>query len=192
MNDQTKAISEDDKKKIIDAYKIMLLYQFGGMFVLVLLLATLMFLAYFVHEKWQPTILMLAALTGMLGAFFSALARLRGADELALGTITPVMKDLPKLYLAVHSMIPPLVGGVAALVLYVAFVGDLLAGQLFPEMHCKKDGVCNQLIGVIDNFGPKEAKDYGKMLVWSFIAGFSERFVPDTLQTLAAKSRDGE
>ena len=37
---------------------------------------------------------------------------------------------------------------------------------------------------VADEWHPAEASDYVKTLVWSFIAGFAERLVPDTLQGL--------
>ena len=40
-------------------------------------------------------------------------------------------------------------------------------------------------------YWPSSPEDYGKALVWSFIAGFSERLVPDVLQRVAAKDRLG-
>lgn len=36
---------------------------------------------------------------------------------------------------------------------------------------------------------PASIPDFGKLLVWAFIAGFAERFVPDTLQRLIGKSQ---
>ncbi len=40
----------------------------------------------------------------------------------------------------------------------------------------------------LDNTEPASIPDFGKLLVWAFIAGFAERFVPDTLQRVIGKA----
>lgn len=177
--------------EMLNAYKLLLKFQFGGAMVLVGVLAVGLLFSYVIHEKWQTPILVLVTLSGVLGSYFSALTRLHGAGNLSADLITPVMQRLGGYYLFMYSLVPPIVGGVAAVVLYVAFMGDFLgSGGLFPVMECKGQGKgCKQLVEVLNDFGPQAAKDYGKVLVWSFIAGFSERFVPDTLQSLVAKSQ---
>jgi len=60
-------------------------------------------------------------------------------------------------------------------------------GGIIPTMGCMDGEKCDSLVGVLRNFGPKEAQDYGKVFVWAFAAGFSERLVPNTLQSLVAK-----
>jgi len=65
-------------------------------------------------------------------------------------------------------------------------VGLLGDGGIFPLMVCKTPP-CDSVLTMLRDFGPKEAPDYGKALVWAFAAGFSERLVPDSMQTLIAK-----
>jgi len=184
------AASAEPTKDVLAAYKLMLTYQFTGALILVGILAAGLLFSYFI-KQWQPPILVLVTLSGMLGAFFSALTRLYNVDGLSMALITPTVQRLEARYLLMYSLVPPIVGAVAAVVLYIVFVGDILgSGGLFPVMECKGSGkTCTQLAEVLEDFGPKAAKDYGKVLIWAFIAGFSERFVPDTLQALVAKSQ---
>ena len=69
-------------------------------------------------------------LTGALGAFFSALTRLYSFDALPR-----VLKDpkvpLPGLQLLMYSLIPAVIGAIAALVLYLTFAGNLISGHFF-------------------------------------------------------------
>lgn len=180
--------------QLLGAYKKMLTYQFSGTVVLVAVLAVGLLGSYIVVKTWQPPILVLVTLAGMLGAFFSALTRLYQVDQLPVALISPTVSQLSGGYLFMYSFVPPMVGAIAAVALYIGFVSALVAGGLFPEMACKGAGAtCDDLYGVLTSFGPKAAPDYGKVLIWSFIAGFSERMVPDMLQSLVAKTqkRDG-
>jgi hypothetical protein len=132
-------------------------------------------------------------LTGALGAFFSALTRLYSFNELPRVLIDSDFK-LPRLQLFMYSLIPPIVGAIAALVLYMAFAANLITGDLFPHFACNEpSGTPSSLPADCSKFGsllssvddPTKAADFAKVLVWSFIAGFAERLVPSTLDALS-------
>jgi hypothetical protein len=180
--------------ELLAAYKKMLTYQFSGTVVLVAILAVGLLGSYVFVKTWQPPILVLVTLSGMLGAFFSALTRLYQVDQVSVALISPTVSQLSGWHLFMYSFVPPMVGAIASVALYIGFVSALVAGGLFPEMACKGAGPCDDLYGVLTSYGPKAAPDYGKVLIWSFIAGFSERMVPDMLQSLVAKSQkqDGQ
>ena len=175
--------------ELLGAYKRMLTYQFRGTVVLVALLAAGLLGSYAI-ARWQPPVLILVTLAGMLGAFFSALTRLYNVDQLSLALISPTVSRLNGWHLLMYSFVPPVVGAIASVVLYIGFVSGLVDGGVFPKMSCKGDGkTCTQLVEVLNDYGPAGANDYGKVLIWAFIAGFSERFVPDMLQSLVMRSR---
>jgi hypothetical protein len=71
-------------------------------------------------------------------------------------------------------------GAVFAGVLYMLFAAGLVQGKLFPTIPG---------LGV----STKDfTEDFAKLLIWCFIAGFAERFVPDTLDHLVARSSKGQ
>jgi hypothetical protein len=45
------------------------------------------------------------------------------------------------------------------------------------------------LISFLTNTIPETNSDYAKLLIWSFIVGFAERFVPDTLSQFVKRSQ---
>ena len=183
------AVTATIAPELIGAYKRMLTYQFSGAVLLVALLAAGLLGSYAI-ATFEPPVLTLVALAGMLGAFFSALTRLYNVDAAAIAIMSPVVVQLRGWHLFMYALVPPMVGVIAAVVLYVGFVSGLVDGGLFPKMSCKgKDKTCVDLLEVIRNYGPTAATDYGKALIWSFVAGFSERFVPDVLQSLVARSQ---
>ena len=128
----------------------------------------------------------------MLGALFSALMRLYRVDQASLALITPTVQELGGGYLAMYSFVPPLVGAIAAVVLYLIFVAGLMSGSLFPAISCVAGKTCSNVTELMQNYWPTGPQDYGKALVWAFIAGFSERLVPDLLQGLVTKEQSGD
>ncbi len=188
------AISPEIRSKLLEAYKRMLAYQFGGTLVLVAILAIGLLGSYFIASAWNPPVLVVVTLSGMLGAFFSALTRLYNVDQLPLALISDTVMELKGLHLVIYSLVPPVVGAIASVVIYVGFVSGLIDGGVFPKMVCKTGtDKCTSFVEVLNDYGPKEAADYGKALIWAFIAGFSERLVPDMLQSIVARSqKDGK
>src|SRR5260370_41292682 len=108
-------------------------------------------------------------IVGVIGGFVGLQRRLKKMSE----------DDLTLLANSwVYICLAPLVGGILAVVTYMLFVSGLLAGDLFP--HFEPDVVSNAaknpaLEAIFAIHG--NASDYGKMIFWCFIAGFSERFV---------------
>ena len=137
----------------------------------------------------RVTALMVVAAGGALGGFVSALRRLYAFQRVFPQNFFRTMRRI-NLYLIVYSMIPSLVGAIGAVVLYMIFASGLVKGDLFPAFEMapldqKRDAFQN----FIANWQPAGPIDYAKALVWSFIAGFSERFVPDLLDRFASSQR---
>jgi hypothetical protein len=180
----------DLKQKLLAAYKRMLAYQFCGAIILVAIPAAVLVFSY-VSAKgnaWQPPIMMVVALAGILGAFFSALTRLHRVDQLPLALMSDTVLGLNGLHLVVYSVVPPVVGALAAVVVYIGFISGVIDSGVFPKLVCKAaTKTCNDLLQVLNDYGPEKAADYGKALIWSFFAGFSERLVPDMLQAVLAR-----
>jgi len=76
---------------------------------------------------------------------------------------------------------------VFAFLLYFMFIGGLISGDMFPKFKntlfgSGGDYVSMQLFST--EVKPESYKDVAKLLVWSFIAGYSERFVPNVVARL--------
>ncbi len=69
-------------------------------------------------------------------------------------------------------------GALFALLLTAMFVGGLVQGALFPDFHGSYSW--REL-----NF---RIPDWGKLMVWSFLAGFSERLLPQMLDKLTDRA----
>lgn len=127
---------------------------------------------------------------GALAGFISALRRVYQFDEaLPIDKIAGLLKD-DRWYVPMYCFTPALVGAVGAGVLYLVFAGQLLSGSLFPEFRwgpCHAKG-CSSFYEFVENWQAAEGFDYAKLLVWGFIAGFSERFVPDILTRLTGEA----
>ena len=115
----------------------------------------------------------LVMLIGLCGAYFSRLTTLNSNVDIDYDT-------LMSSYRFRSLVLRGGVGMLAAVVVYYLIYSGLIAGDLFPESLRTSD--------IVSMFGGSEplvpAKDTAKLMVWCFVAGFSERFVTGTLERL--------
>lgn len=76
---------------------------------------------------------------------------------------------------------------VFATVLYFVFVGEFLYVDIFPHFVQSE----NKVTTVLDFFvtvDPESYQDVAKIVVWSFVAGFCERFVPNLVAGFVSRA----
>jgi hypothetical protein len=122
---------------------------------------------------------------GAGGAFVSSLRRLYGFEDIfPRRSYIRLFRKLD-FYVIAYSLVPVLVGIIGAVMLYLLFAGGLLKGDLFPDFICAPNQSCEDFHGFVANWVPKDAAANAKAIVWGFVAGFSERFVPNILNHFA-------
>lgn len=117
-------------------------------------------------------IVFVVAFAGIVGGAISLQRRIQSipTEGDPLPSIFEIKNGTFGLYFA------PFSGAIFALVLYLLFAGGLIQGDLFPKVRLGE--------GIADSI------EYAKLIVWSFIAGFAERLVPDALDRLVQRSQN--
>ena len=122
--------------------------------------------------------LALVVLPGIIGGLISTVRRIQtvpldGNADLALTQLDEGNASV---------ILSPFLGGVFAFVLFCLMAGGFLNGNLFPTLGF--ENFWGDLSDKIDS------GEIPKLIIWSFIAGFFERFVPDRLEQLAQGASD--
>lgn len=86
----------------------------------------------------------------------------------------------------------PLTGAVFAMVLMLLFISGILQGKIFPAFSplSTNSGQNPMSYWAFTQLLPKTSADYALLFLWSFIAGFAERFVPDALDRIISRAED--
>jgi hypothetical protein len=141
--------------------------------------------------------LMMVVAFGILGAFFSRVL----SFQAKLATMS--FEDVVNLYQWRMLVLRLLYGMIGAVMFYYVLRGGLVGGTAFPDLS--KLAVGEQTLWKADASGGATPTADGKLqltsltilaptvelaklLIWSFLAGFSERLVPDTLARTEAQA----
>jgi hypothetical protein len=83
-------------------------------------------------------------------------------------------------------------GSIFAVMAYCLFMSGAVGGSFFPVFgEANHSGSqAGSLYDFLTKVDPETTKDYGKLFVWSFVAGFAERLIPDTLNRLIEMNAD--
>jgi len=130
-----------------------------------------------------------AAIAGAAGSFISVVLRIQGVrDNTQLAQNIFAFK-----YSKTTVQVAPLTGMLFAILLCFIIFGGLIGGSMFPTIHTIPDK--NKVLTIDPDAFSRVLNNVGelsKLLVWSFIAGFSERLIPDMVDRLADKARDAD
>eukprot|EP01156_Anaeramoeba_ignava_P006418 Anaeramoba_ignava/a348602_37.p4 GENE.a348602_37~~a348602_37.p4 ORF type:complete len:185 (+),score=-7.44 a348602_37:1711-2265(+) len=174
-------MSDKDNKQLfgknMDIHMRISTWLFFGTVSLVALLSSFIF-----YQGDKLPVIVVVILAGFMGGFVSSLTRVHQFKKLFPKDAYDELKKISRFKVVVFSLIPPLVGGIAAVVLYEIFAGGMLEGNLFPRFAYEDGFKLNgNFLNIVSHWKPEGAPDYIKSIVWGFIAGFSERFVPSIL-----------
>ena len=89
--------------------------------------------------------------------------------------------------LKLQIFLSPIFGGLFAVVLYAVFAAGIIQGEVFPRFKGAEDEFTTPY-EFADNTLPATNADLSKAILWAFIAGFAEGFVPNFIDKLVKGS----
>jgi hypothetical protein len=138
----------------------------------------LLFVAFYLVDLFSRRTFLVGIVfvAGLIGGFVSMQQRL---PTIGLDELRELAGSWPSILLV------PINGGIFAMVLMLMFASGIIQGALFPEYkHPEIDP--SQLVESfrqwLRNAFPKDGPAIAKLVFWSFVAGFSERFVPQIIR----------
>ena len=177
-------MDDTDRQKCLQIITRKLVYFTGGC------LAAALTFFYIIVPLFGDTLdrtylVALVFLLGLIGGFVSIQQRLPTIE----------LKELRELSGSWSSVVLiPINGGIFSLVLMLMFLSEVLVGPMFPEFKHQpidSDNAVKSILSWFSNTVPKSGPDIAKLLFWSFVAGFSERFVPQIIRKTKGKSEEG-
>ncbi len=120
---------------------------------------------------------------GVIGGFVSSQRRMQSIPSDGDPLVSVFGLDNAAYYL----WLSPLLGAIFAVTLWLLFVGGILTGTVFPNFVHSSNDCGLRFFHFTWNTLPKSSEDYAKLIIWSFLAGFAERLVPDSLDRLTAR-----
>ncbi|PAU76070.1 hypothetical protein [Halomonas salipaludis] len=138
-------------------------------------------LTFFFDKRFMVT--WAVPLCGIIGGFVSIQQRLNNVTDEELALLDASWFQI---------LLVPIFGGVFALVLYLVFLSGIVSGDLFPDFSFPEERpwqTGNQyMLRIFRETSPSSGPDLAKLLFWSFVAGFSERFVPQLISNVTTSA----
>ncbi|WP_394781877.1 hypothetical protein [Undibacterium sp.] len=155
------------------------------------LAALLIYTLLVTFTSWNVDVMPLGVVlfTGLMGGLLSVQQRYQSASDEG----DPVHNIAVLRWGNFSVLVSPFSGALFAVIFYVIFVAGLVKGDLFPGFPVRLDRPISHgtqlpyFSDFLSQATPINVVQYAKLIVWSFIAGFFERMVPDTLSRFAAK-----
>lgn len=146
-----------------------------------------------VVPKWlelDPLYLPQVAAYACIGAIGSAVSKLMRLTRLPTGA-TPRITMLQVQQVKAQLFASMCIGATAAVFFYCACVSGLLAGDIFPSLPLSNKPLSDS--SALSDFWKLQLVDkaLGKMVVWAFLSGFSERLFEDTVDRIVGESKKG-
>ncbi len=145
-------------------------------------IAAVLFVLYFGHGAG---IFQLMVLGGAVGGTMSLIQRVQALPE-----ADPLLFRLSGRTTIIQSLVvPPLTGAISAGLLFFIFASKIVSSQAFPTIlvpGASPQGV--DFDTFVFNAKPESGSAFALALVWAFVAGFAERFVPDTINRLTRQA----
>jgi hypothetical protein len=120
---------------------------------------------------------------GLIGGFVSIQQRIKNVEVEELELLSRSWFQI---------LLIPVYGGIFALVLYLALLSRIVEGSLFPTFSVPAFSIpptTDDMKNMFVNTFPATGVDFAKLVFWCFVAGFSERLVPQIISTREDKSR---
>ncbi len=123
-------------------------------------------------------------LAGTLGGVTNNYIRLKAipADQAIFPNTTTNQLAIIQVYVS------PIIAGVFGCIFYYIFVSGILRGALFPEFTGVEEKF-QRVSEIFNTIDPKTNQDSVKAIVWSFVAGFSEKMVPNIIDKIAEDTK---
>ncbi|MFM7594366.1 MAG: hypothetical protein ACKO85_21445 [Isosphaeraceae bacterium] len=162
---------------------------YGGIFLLLLLLNLLL---HYTNNQMIPLAAMVVPFMGSLGAFISVTQRAQTLSNDG-DSVQNAMKLNCGLFAITFGII---ISGLFAVIINLFFLAGYIQGEMFPyDKTNVPDGLAGAFVFLL-NLQNLSGIMIAKILIWSVVAGFSERLIPDNLSrlqdTLTSPDRKGQ
>lgn len=178
------------REKQIQGIKLRLVLGLAGLIILLLIFS--------LCRSASPVVVpLMVVLMGMTGAIFSTARRMLPVTSRNITDDDPVINAAQFDYGRISLMLSILIGGLSAFVLYLLMAAGMssVIPDFLPKFMpllkppCAPCSLENSIFVFFQHLQPETAKDFARLLIYSFVAGFAEKFVPDMLDILTHKQQ---